>query len=502
MISIGVRTVLRFTALAGMLFSIWSVLSPTRAMLCAVFLCGIIMLRGFKGREPIVKLCGMIKRRKCVVLGAVLALGIGLRIYYSLRYADLLDLANLRNDWIVLWQKATLFSEGDWPDNKSWTTIAFYAAVIRLFGQNLHAAVVANGVIHALIFLLSFRLGDRVRGFFCGMLFASFVFLSPVFAVLVLRPATEHLYVLFVLVAMNFAVECRRKVGAGRFVLVSAGFAASAYLAMLSRGEGIMLWAVVPFWLLICHLGQWRRMVIVCVPMAFVAILLAGAAMGVNMRTSGVATVFCSNDNLWPRLFGANENTRGRYAWRDKLMIFTRYKRDHPECDWDRTMYRGRFPQRLVGGCPAVLVPYIENEVRRRWSQMGLLRKFEFVCQKERIWQECGWNIALTHAVGNGSGRAFASKVIYDLLPSLVFLLSGVYCGCLMLKRGRCSRRELLLMPVIWMLLVNMVILSIYEVAERYTILEHVLWPLIAAAGVLEKWGRSFVRTVRLPFVG
>ena len=253
-----------------------------------------------------------------------------------------------------------------------------------------------------------------------------------------------------------------------------------------SSGEGIVLWPVFILWIAVSAcIERWsvRRVVATC--LVAVGMFAAGAAVAtcVNQRTQGVATIFCSNDNMWPRLIGANVKFTGCTNREDKQLIRDMMVRDGIGINGEKTK-SGRDLLDFMpasSGCPPEAVPYIEAEIARRWNGMGFCEKCRFVWRKWRIaWHGrdgagyCRW---LHPFKKRNSPPGVKAQVFAMSFPALI-ALGGLLYYAVAAKRRTVGRIELCL-PFV--LLGNFAILAVTEVSARYGVVFNVVWALPAA---------------------
>ena len=282
----------------------------------------------------------------------------------------------LITDWPGIWDIAIKASEGIWEASKSWTTNVGYGLLIRFFGQNLYAACILNTVLNFVSALLLAVLCGRWFGRCAGIIAAVMSFCLPYFAVHSLNTATEHMYGMF-MIASLLCLDCVWAASSGRnatFRSILTGVL--IWLTIWSRGEGVLLvGGGFVAAILIEGIGRarWRRCGMVCATLFAVSALCGLLAWRITGHINGAKPIFCSNDNLWPRLFGANVEFGGTINSHDYCLMYEAYRNDHP--------------QSIEKPSTQELEPYIRKEIVRRWREMPLSVMIRHVIKKEwRDW--------------------------------------------------------------------------------------------------------------------
>ena len=398
-------------------------------------------------------------------------------------------------DASFFWRYARAMADGDFPDVKSWTTVAAYAFCVRVFGRTLLIPICLNFFLSLVTARLVFRFGEVAFGRRTGVCAAALYLLSPSVVLLSLRTASENFYFVFLAAVLYFCArwfECQR--------LGWLGLSAVAvWLAVWSRGEGILLVpAVLLFVALTFCVDASRRRSAILAAGVFLAVVMGGAAVGltINHFAHGTHTVFCSNDNYWPRLIGANVQTDGhiptgkqlrnlrRRGMLDKQIIKRRYLADHPG-DPDGVI-RNMRPQT----CPSALIPYIEREINRRWAKMTLGGMVRFVLIKE-------WLPWCNSYVGHGRLNEKTSPCLQLLfgLTNVFVLLAGCRWFCWMIA-SLWGKRELSVCVTLQFLpfvcICGMIcLLALAESNLRYGVCICVLLPFYAAGGAFAQPSRE-----------
>ena len=190
---------------------------------------------------------------------------------------------------------------------KSWGTLLYYAGFIRVLGAGNLAALLAVLTSSVLLAGAAFLCGRRWLGTLGGLLFALLLAVHPFFVFFSSMTLSENLYATTVLLAFWGATRAYDAQKAIRACGWAAFYGVCAWAAVWIRSEGILVWLVLPLMFVVAACVRrcsWKR--VACF-FAIGAILFAAGgtlAIRLNERQNGARTIFCSNDNLWPRLFG------------------------------------------------------------------------------------------------------------------------------------------------------------------------------------------------------
>lgn len=405
------------------------------------------------------------------------ALAVIVRLAYAFSLDGGLSSAQLA-DAENYWRWAGEFASGSFPDVKCWTAPAGYALIRRAFGDSLPAAVGLNLALQIITSFVLFAFGRKAFGVFSGLLAAAVYLLSPTFVMMWGMTIAEHFFIFLAALAF-WGLACWNDSLRLRWAFV---LPAMIWLATWTRGEGVLLAGAVFAWGTVrcCCDSAGRKGLLVGLGVFFLVFGL-GAALGtaVNLRYHGTRTAFCSNDNYWPRLHGADISTRGRVT--GKRYIKNLYLADHP--DDPGGVIANMRPQT----CPKELIPYIEREISRRWSAMPFWMKVRFVLEKERyVWSQS--------FMGNGrpesprSGREWLGRVGQELIPAAVCLLT--FAGLWRLRRVTDGRILSVAIAPACYLLGMVAVLAVYESNVRYGVMLLVLLPFYASAAEERGSGR------------
>ena len=365
-----------------------------------------------------------------------------------------------RGDARFFWKYAKIMAAGSFPDVKSWMSIGAYALIIKTFGENLKIAACFNMGCHFLVALAIFGFAARVFGRLSGYVaVAAFLLYKPL-AFQMFHPCSEPLF--FAFLASTFYVMARWN--ATRSVVWAILLPVCAWAAVWTKGEGILLLLVIPAWLCMvafCVCGSGRVWVVLAA-FALISLCLATGAMAVNMHYHGTRTFLCSEDNLWPRLFGSNVRYGGRLHKdcpgqrpSDQILIMERYLHDHPG--------NPEKVRLLHNQCPRQLVPYIKAEIRNRWQGLSLVEKISFMWRKNN------------RIFGLRRDDWFGAAVLIGAMVGLCFLFRMFQCG-----RPMTGMMLLRLVPLFY-LLGFFCITALCEVNHRYRLVLYVCLPMYAA---------------------
>ena len=319
-------------------------------------------------------------------------------------------------------------------------------------------------------------------------LFSAFIFLlSPSIVFLNFRVQTECPYFLLLAATLLTLSEWIRR----RSIYAIALLPIEIWLTVWTRGEGLLLFALVPMCLIADAATSNHRVKSGAIATAYLAcalVVLGLVGVFLNSRYHGNKTPFCSNDSYWPRLYGSNVLSQGRVSGpktappgvnlvNDKTLIYERYRKDHLG-DPDKGVLTRRRME-----CPAQLVPYIREEIARRWAALSLREKVKFVLVKERL----PWRHPLVRS-GQIPCKSKEKLRNYDILPSISLL--ACFIGMIVyfrreMKSDANGETMLRLVPLLYVFGIFCMI-AIAESNIRYGVIALVMLPVYAFPTPLE----------------
>lgn len=375
-------------------------------------------------------------------------------------------------DYSILWNQAGQWAVGNFVETKSWVTVGFYAFIRRLLGPSLVGAYLGTTLLQIVMVVLASRFVRVAFGSMSALIVSALIFCSPVVAAHVFNIATEHTYSLSVVSALYLLISAKRP-----FQMVLLGVV--CLLALWSRGEGILL---IPVCLLAwvvevaCRNGSWRGLF---VRMSFlggiVAIGFCCAAVAHRQQGTSIS-IFCSDDNLWPRLFGANFGSRGYYDSADKRMIIQQYLEEHelPE-SWNKQSAYG-IPEAFTAKCPVEVVPYVKAEISRRWKEHGIAETLVFVLRKVYfdLSDPSPFPILSSNRFVRYAGQVVAEVPVSMMMAFLLLLALRNYRSL----RSVAVQRGHVALPILLLIYGQLMLLMLTEVSARYIWLIHVIMPI------------------------
>ena len=474
-------------AASGMVvFCALCLMSPERvvalslSLIAAYALCCLKLLR-----KVILNSVAVLSKHPIRFLLLVLAFGVAARL--CLPFVGLArcvrDESCMGADYVVLWQCVKDVASGSWPISKSWTTVVAYAGFCKVFGLTSWTAFCFSILLQGVTAILCYNLAALFFGRVAGVLAAAMLFLNPVFLCHCVNVATEHTFSLTIFLSMLLFIYAL--IGTRRACwMCSAGAGVSVWFCVWSRGEGILLWPVLLGTLaLLCFV---RRIPIrrgFAVLFISLSCIVCGSvlALAVNHHTSGARTVLCSDDNWWPRLFGANVVTDGMVNSEDMWMIFRRYEKDNGDpFGWGEVAAHNT-PVGFLAKCPPQVIPYISDEIISRWSKMSFAEKIGFVLRKEiRDWAVDDTPLTMPRH----KTLMFIQRVLVSIIPSVVVALASLWFIAIVLRRIELNeeRVDMLILLVAGLVAGSLCTYAIAESAPRYGWLLHIMLPVFAAA--------------------
>lgn len=431
---------------SGALFCLFSLCSPVR-MICLPIV-GILfaVLVGLGGRSLVDAVAARVERHPVRVFVLIALLAAVLRMFYSMMIPNLEAVQG--RDATVFLRYAYQMAHGEFPAVKSWGVCLVHAVRIRLFGSSLLSVPFVN---FAFQLLGAWCLAKAIRCFrswFVAIGVAAVYLLSPSSMFLTFKAASEPLFFFFVFASMWALI----RLALSRSLLDAVALAILAWLSIWTRGEGVLLFgvllAVVGGMAVTSHRLFIRNRCVAKLLIVFgMSLVLAAAAYRINVVYHHEKTFFCSNDSYWPRLCGCNLSTDGRLRLperrserggrgkpRHKQMIVSRYLADHPDDPGDY------IANMTLQTCPQVLVPYIKEEIDRRWRAMDGQTMFCFVMRK--LWYPfCNaWPSDRQNKVMPESMVLW--RFLHELLPTCVFALGAIAFVRMLVGacRGACRR--------------------------------------------------------------
>lgn len=496
-----VRSPVKLVALTllclGLFLSLWFFLSPFRIAFAILLLAGCCVLWRCGAGGFVAAAVRWCEDHECLALVIVLVAGCVERIIFLSVFRDLLNFDYINNDFVWLFEKAGDVANGVWPVTKSWTTVAIWGGFIKVFGASSMGANVFAAVIQIVATVFGYVFLRRWCGKLSALLFA-FLFFCSINIVQHMPnvTATEHLYSLFILLSLCLCNKLLAARGYLSSMLYAAFLSVSLWLAIWSRGEGLLFWMTVPVWIVIYKGFAGRKIKLAAVSAVVFCMLFCGGALlaiRINEVTSNAKTIFCSEDNLWPRLHGVTLSSEGTCINTNSTLILNQYMADHPDAKWEyfpEDMPRwGKFrrPKRMFYNCPHELVPYVRKEISRRWGEMTFAQFVPFVIKKEiRDW--CGdYLYTLEATLKNGKSRVpyYLAQASSFFFPSLIALLGllAVVRSMLFLLTGRCDfSSSFPAAIVISVIALNFGTLMLAEASLRYGYAFYLLWPIMGAS--------------------
>ncbi|MEG1480052.1 MAG: hypothetical protein RSD41_03490, partial [Kiritimatiellia bacterium] len=293
-------------------------------------------------------------------------------------------------DGIILWDHAKGLCAGIWVMSKSWCTVMFYGGIIGLFGPSILAMLISISILDGVTIFIGYLIVKRWCGVCSAIIFSISLAFSPFF-IHKIQFSSEHLYGFFFMMSLlmfTFAYESIFKQSKVRMFFYSVMAGCCMWFTTWSRGEGILLWIIVPaFMIVLCFIGKirWRASWVMISTLYLMGTLGAFVGYTINVNTNGTQTVFCSNDNLWPRLFGAKFETNGEYNNDDVPLLWHRYLEDCSNAKSLPENYEVLTIEKFHGGqgnVPKEAVKYIKEEIALRWRNMNLWKKITFIKRK------------------------------------------------------------------------------------------------------------------------
>lgn len=451
-------------------------LSKHRLMLGGVLFCAILAI----SRLQIVKKCFVLCReyfdaRPWMALGIVLLCGLILRALIFSAVPWMFPIAYSHNpaDYAYLDYCAQHLVAEQWIHSKSWVTVCYYAAWYQVFGVSARTAIVASITCYAITSAFLFAIVRRFAGCFVAAISAFVFFTCPLVILQEHWVATENLFSLFVLASL----WCLMKVLKAERLLVSVAWIILCGIciwgANLSRGEGIILWGVIPATLfVVCIAYQRRGRAFACAMVTLVVLYLLGAFVvrEVNFHTigrkvfSGTYTVYLN------KVFGSNYEEHGRWNKTDIQFLWSEYCKSYPDCrggNWWNFRRNNDDPLSMkclffLDQFPMELAPVADQIVADRWQGMSFLKKIFHMSVKQNVWKNC-WDPTFV-----GPSMGFPFRVIWYSQAGWYGLLLIMLTWTLWRYRNR-LRFSLFALPFFLLVLGQVCVLCVTETMERYT---------------------------------
>ena len=290
---------------AGIVFCIflfcgpYHLLAPIAAMVFIVLLCWSLRWR----------MMGTVERHPWLTLLGICIIGVLVRIaFLAFTPSGINLLERVSFDAGEYWARSVALAEGG-PliIYKSWCTLLYYAGFIRVLGDGNLAALIAVLTSSTTLAVVAFLCGRRWLGTLGGLLFAFLLAANPFFVFFSSMTLSENLYATTVLLAFWSATRAYDAQTAVRACGWAALYGVCAWATVWIRSEGILVWLVLPLMFVLAAFVRrctWKRVACFFATGAILFALGGTVAIQLNERQNGARTIFCSNDNLWPRLFG------------------------------------------------------------------------------------------------------------------------------------------------------------------------------------------------------
>ena len=475
--------------LLGAAFCVFAGFSARRAMIAATALLAFAAWRFLLGKSPRLQQVGKwLDEHPAVVLLLIFVAAVIARIDYaaSLPENGLRQMQGSDAGGFLEW--ASQMSQGSFPNTKSWVTTGVFALTFKVFGNSLTAAVLLNSIFQFATAYLLYLFARRHFGNKAALFSAFIYLLSPSIVFLNFRVQTECPYFFLLAATLLTLSEWIRN----RRLYAIALLPLEIWLTVWTRGEGLLLFALVPMCLLVDAATSNRRVKSGVIATAYLACALVALGLfGVFLNSTyhGTKTPFCSNDSYWPRLYGSNVLSQGRVSGpktappgvklvNDKTLIYERYRKDHLG-DPDKGVLTRRRME-----CPAPLVPYIREEIARRWAALTFWGKVKFVLVKERL----PWRHPLVRS-GQIPCKSKEKLRNYDILPSISLL--ACFVGMIVyfrreMKSAATGETMLRLVPLLYVFGIFCMI-AIAESNIRYGVIALLMLPVYAFPAPLDE---------------
>ena len=437
------RLACSMTCLTGLAFALLTVLNPVLAAGAAlavvlIAICGKVD----RIRRSVCSTIAWIERHWVMGLCLIALAGIAMR---GIGYAINPDLSSyhVTGDARGFWACAKEMASGSFPGFKSWGVPGVYALAIKIFGDGLCVGVCVNVFLQLVTSIFLFSFASRIfRNRAAGVLAAAGYFLSPFFAQFAFQTYGEHLY--FLLLALSvLLLDMWRE---SKSVALSAVLAVVVAITLYTRSEGGILLLVLAPGLFLATALSARRAVAKAAFSLVVFLAIAGCAMfagwKVNAKYHGTHCVLCSHDGWWPRLYGTNLESKGRW-WKPRVgkdvpagsAAVGRAKYGSSKVsNGDKALIRQRYEAKTGTQidcpnwyCPEELIPLIREEISHRWNAMNWKTKVKFVQRKERdVW-------AVPHINGfmfKGRGLKFLAAGLDSVFHCILAVAAFLFALC------------------------------------------------------------------------
>lgn len=455
-------------AILGIGTSLFFVATWPRIAVVAAFCCCIFAItRVYKQDSLEAFICNYGKH----LFAIIFAIGVVLRVLIGFVYGYWSN-PSQESDFLLLSNQAKEVASGIFPVSKSWTSIILYGFCFKVFANDL-ALVIFSHILDALSALIAYNLARKVFGKSCALLTLAMFWLSPDLAFHGFRVATEHPYVLFLLLALFLGANATQSNKSASLSLYSLGAAVSAIFAMWSRGEGILVVCAIPLVSLLSLLKSRKKLIIVECLFCAVCVCCGAIAWRINMSQGQEPTVFCSNDNYWPRLFGATVSTNGHFDKTERDAVLAK-------AGFDVAVLRDN-----PWATPPEVISLIKDETRNRWHDMSYMTMVRHVVGKVRE-AFCSSTIGLD---SSNPKKAFVLMSFVSIWPAIASFAALCY---FVVAWRALNNMDYYSSVVLLIMIGNMMIISITETSPRYGILIYSLWPFYAGVGL-----RTYLAQIR-----
>lgn len=365
--------------LAGAMLALFSI--ATVKMLIIAIGIGILFWLLHKKIHTLLRPLDLLSLHPVMSICFVIFIGLILRlIFYYVHLGTEIE-AFQTGDCLIFLNEAKEMASGSFPEVKSWITIGCYALMIKVFGESLLLLCLLNIVMQITCVILLYLLAHKMFGPLEALLASMAFFWSPNFVTLAFYLYIEHFA--YPLVLLQFLLLYHWSEKKNIFYPIIMGLVTLITL-WTKPDAGIFLMVIMVFVVLMNAIISYNTLKKTAFGGGIIlGIIVLGlfCSYSINVKYHGSHTCLCSEDGLWPQYFGANYANQGKAKIEDKLALYEKYRNE-----------TGLPLEFRHNHCPSVLVPYIKNEIHRRWSSMSLKEKIHHIYNKESYSWQIIWN--------------------------------------------------------------------------------------------------------------
>lgn len=381
-----------------------------------------------------------------------------------------------RGDGGALFQKIEYLLDGQWIQNKSWTSVVGYTIFAKFLGLKSTTFWIVNLLIYFAISTLFYKMMSNFFGAFSSVFLVAFYAFNLQIAYSIKLLSVEHFYFLFIALSLYSFTHFLFANNTRNAILSAIALSIFSWLAIWARSDGFIILIAMILTLTVTAILKERKQILYALPILLVTTsIFAVLSFTINFYSDGSKTIFCSNDNYIPRLIGVDFETKGQCTGSKAMeSVMERFLLENP--DKVEAVKNNKF-QQPVSYINDIL-PYINDEIDKRRSEMTIQQWIELIFCKERV---IFWNYT-----GGKTFKNYWISITYEIVRNLFITFCGAIIFISLLYRRDFFNESFI--EMIWIYTAGAICMyALTEVNTRYSFLFYLLFAIIAAI-CTEKW--------------